>query len=77
MQAHRAKVTLEHVQRLDVGVSSGITLEGLNLRCACAGHAHSRGRGQAGRPKQAGESALQVGAHDAVKAGVVTSLIEH
>ena len=76
MQAHRAKVTLEHVQRLDVGIRGSVTLEGLHLRCACASDTNASGGRQAGRPKQASKGALEVGAYQAVKAGVVTSLIE-
>ena len=77
MEAHRAKVTLEHIQALDVGVRGSVTLEGLNLRSARTSHTARRGGRQAGRPKQTGEGAFEVGANDAVEAGEVTSLVEH
>ena len=76
MKAHRAKVTLKHVQRLDVGVRGSVTLEGLHLCSACAGHTNARCGRQAGRAKQAGERPFQIRPNNAIEAGVVTSLIE-
>ena len=62
---------MEHVHALDERISSGITLEGLNLRCACASYTRGAGGRQCRRAKQCGERTLEVSPNDCVEGLVV------